>query len=44
MTVKRLGPGYNDRGADDRFASATAIREMIAKEELYFRTLAGKII
>ena len=31
MTVKRLGPGYNDRGADDRFASATAIREMIAK-------------
>ena len=42
MTIERTGPGYNDMSASGNLASATAIRELMARREDISRLLPGK--
>ena len=42
MTVKRSGPGYNEKTVSDGLASATAIRDMMAKGQDISQLLPGK--
>lgn len=42
ISIKRTGPGYNDREVIDDFASATAIRQLVKKRADISRLLPGK--
>lgn len=41
MTIERTGPGYNDMSTSGNLASATAIRELMARREDISRLLPG---